>query len=184
MAVCRRYHIRAGATTTAGGIVRASSDFCKVNGAPLARDGDPVDCLACGTQGVIKCVEPRLSHTFEGKEYALSDDLCICKCSPSPKLVTDQTFKFQTFLLAAVESAAEAAARSVSANAEKLLPLRFTDEETGQPHSNRAYRIHLPNSVIEGVTNADGLSKPLTKAEREAMIAWNILPEPAPARDA
>ena len=184
MTVFRRYYIRAGATTTAGGTVRASSNFCHVNGAPLARDGDSVDCLACGTQGVIKCVAPRLSDTFEGKEYALSDDLCICKCSPSPKLVTDQTFKHQTFVLAAVESAAEAAARSVSANAEKLLPLRFIDEATGRPHSNRTYRIQLPNSVIAGVTNADGLSKPLTKAEREAMIAWNILPEPAPARDA
>jgi type VI secretion system secreted protein VgrG len=103
--IYRRYHIRAGATTTAGGIVRASSQFCIVNGAPLAREGDPVDCPACGTQGVIKCDMPRLPDRFEGKEYALSDDLCICKCDPPPKLIADQNFKCQTMALASVESA-------------------------------------------------------------------------------
>jgi len=38
---------------------------------------------------------PRLSDTFEGKEYALSNDLCICECSPPPKLVADQDIEYQ-----------------------------------------------------------------------------------------
>jgi uncharacterized Zn-binding protein involved in type VI secretion len=92
----RRYYIRAGAATTAGGTVRASSVFCIVNGSPLAREGDPVDCPACLTHGIIQCVMPRLSDSFEGKEYALSDDLCICKCNPPPTLVADQTDEWQT----------------------------------------------------------------------------------------
>lgn len=90
-----RYYIRAGATTTAGGTVRASSEFNVIDGLPVAREGDAVDCPACGTQGRIECVVPRLSDTFDGKEYALSDDLCICECSPPPKLVADQDIEFQ-----------------------------------------------------------------------------------------
>lgn len=91
----RRFHIRAGATTTAGGVVRASSEFCIVDGKPLAREGDPIDCPACKTSGHIACVAPRLCDSFGGREYALSDDVCICECNPPPKLVADQGIKFQ-----------------------------------------------------------------------------------------
>jgi uncharacterized Zn-binding protein involved in type VI secretion len=90
-----RYYIRAGATTTARGTVRASSGFNMIDGSPVAREGDAVDCPACDTQGRIECVMPRLSDTFDGKEYALSDDLCICECSPPPKLMADQHMKCQ-----------------------------------------------------------------------------------------
>lgn len=90
-----RYYIRAGATTTAGGAVKASSTFCTVEGLPLVREGDGVDCPACGTEGRIACVAPRLSHTFEGREYALDGDLCVCECAPSPTLVADQHQRYQ-----------------------------------------------------------------------------------------
>ena len=99
----KRFYIRAGATTTAGGTVRASSTFTTLDGIPVAREGDPVDCPACGEQGVIQCVMPRLSDQSEGKECALSDDLCVCACSPPPKLVADQ---FQDFQLVAESPAA------------------------------------------------------------------------------
>lgn len=91
----KRFYVRAGATTTAGGTVKASSEFSLLDGVPLAREGDLVDCPACGERGRIECVMPRLSDTFEGEEYALSDDLCICACRPSPKLVADQDTEFQ-----------------------------------------------------------------------------------------
>ena len=99
----KRFYIRAGATTTAGGTVRASSTFTTLDGIPVAREGDPVDCPECGEQGVIQCVMPRLSDQSEGKECALSDDLCVCACSPPPKLVADQ---FQDFQLVAESPAA------------------------------------------------------------------------------
>jgi uncharacterized Zn-binding protein involved in type VI secretion len=91
----RRYYITDGATTTAGGTVKASSQFSIVNGAALAREGDAVDCPACGAQGIVQCVAPRRSDKFDGREYALSDDLCICQCSPPPKLVAGQDRKYQ-----------------------------------------------------------------------------------------
>jgi uncharacterized Zn-binding protein involved in type VI secretion len=95
----KRYHIRNGAKTTAGGTVRASATWYKVDGISLAREGDPVNCLACGTEGVIQCVQPRMPNHLDGKEFALSDDLCICGCSPAPKLVAEQTVKYQLLAL-------------------------------------------------------------------------------------
>lgn len=91
----KRYYIRDGAKTTADGTVRASSTFTTLYGLGLAREGDPVDCPTCGEQGVIQCVMPRLSDSSEGKEVALSDDLCICGCSPPPTLLPDQFDDFQ-----------------------------------------------------------------------------------------
>jgi uncharacterized Zn-binding protein involved in type VI secretion len=180
--IAKRYYIRAGATTTAGGVVRASSELSNVGGAAQARDGDPVDCPACGIRGVIKCVLPRISDTLDGKEYALSDDLCVCNCNPAPKLIADQDYYYQIFALASVESAEQAAARKASTNAtEELMPLRFLDEATGQPHSHRRYRIELTGGgILEGTTDANGLSNALTKAERGAIAGWTVLPEVTP----
>ncbi len=91
----KRYTIRAGARTTAGGTVRVTGTFMTLNGVPVAREGDPVDCPACGQEGVIQCVKPRLRKLSNGKECALSDDLCICACSPAPKIVADQFTDYQ-----------------------------------------------------------------------------------------
>lgn len=91
----KRYYIRDGAKTTADGIVRASSKFTTLDGRPLALDGDPIACPACGEEGKIQCVAPRLADQSDGKACALSDDLCICGCSPPPKLLADQFYDFQ-----------------------------------------------------------------------------------------
>lgn len=91
----KRYYIRAGDTTTANGVVLASSDFSRVDARALARDGDPVDCPACNTQGIIRIVGPRLSDSFMGKQYALNDDLCLCACSPPPTLVAAHDAEYQ-----------------------------------------------------------------------------------------
>jgi hypothetical protein len=149
-----------------------------VNGVPLVLEKDEVDCPACGSVGIIQVVMPRLHDAFNGRQYALSDDLCICKCKPPPKLIADQTFKFQTFALASVESAEEAAARTVNKNtgAEELVPIRLVDETTRQPHVGRSYKLDLTDKALEGVTDADGLTKPLSKAERDALIAWSVAP--------
>jgi uncharacterized Zn-binding protein involved in type VI secretion len=90
-----RYYIQAGAKTSAGGIVRAAGAPFVVNGIPLVREGDLVDCPRCASEGMILCVLPRLSHRRGGKELALSDDLCICNCNPPPVLVADQASEYQ-----------------------------------------------------------------------------------------
>jgi uncharacterized Zn-binding protein involved in type VI secretion len=119
----KRYHIRLGAKTTAGGTVKTASTKDTLNGVAMVVEGDLVDCPACCSEGVIKCVQPRLDDTYNGKQFALSDDLCVCMCNPSPKLIADQNVSYQTLVLADVESAEETAAHVVVGNADQdLMP--------------------------------------------------------------
>ncbi|AQV93832.1 PAAR domain-containing protein [Cupriavidus necator] len=87
----RRYDITKGALTTAGGIVIGGDGNDLVEGLEQAYESDPVWCPVCKTVGRIVCVGPRLSMTGpEAREAALSDDLCVCRCVPSPLLVSSQ----------------------------------------------------------------------------------------------
>jgi uncharacterized Zn-binding protein involved in type VI secretion len=94
--VITRYHITVGARTTAGGKVVSADSLRSVNGANVAYADDPVSCPKCNSMGVIKPDGPRLGDTFGGKQVALSDDLCLCKCDPPPRLVANQRFAYQT----------------------------------------------------------------------------------------
>jgi uncharacterized Zn-binding protein involved in type VI secretion len=91
----RRFNITLGATTTAGGIVTTGCPLDTLDGVPLALEGDAIDCPACHGTGRIQCNGQRASSTFDGKQYALSDDLCICNCDPPPRLVANQTHMFE-----------------------------------------------------------------------------------------
>lgn len=54
------------------------------------------------------------------------------------------------------------------------LPLRLVDEVTQQPHRSHPYRLDFPDKLIEGVTDEDGLTRPLSRADRAALLAWHI----------
>jgi uncharacterized Zn-binding protein involved in type VI secretion len=92
----KRYLITLGAPTTAGGKVTSANSIRSVNGAMAALEGDTVWCPKCNSAGVIMLDGPRLTETYNGKRYALNDDLCICKCRPPPRLVAAQNFVSQT----------------------------------------------------------------------------------------
>ena len=181
----RRYHITEGATTTAGGVVRTSNKFSRINGAAMVLEGDPVDCPACGGQGVIKCVTPRISDRLNGKEYALSDDLCICGCNPPPKLIAAQNLRSQYFLVADKEPAEVVAKRqsgeagngaAPAAHGDKQAesrPLRFVIRGIDKPHANKRYRLDLTEGrVVQGTTDSDGDTRPLTPDEESALRTW------------
>ncbi|WP_082055043.1 PAAR domain-containing protein [Cupriavidus basilensis] len=87
----RRYDILKGDSTTAGGIVEGGDANDRVGGREQAYEGDPVWCPACNSMGRIVCEGPRQSMRGEdGREAALSDDLCVCRCTTSPRLVPSQ----------------------------------------------------------------------------------------------
>jgi hypothetical protein len=87
----RRYDILQGDATTAGGIVEGGNAIDKVGNRQQAYENDPVWCRACKTMGKIVCIGPRLSMTGpDGRQAALSDDLCVCRCRPSPRLIPSQ----------------------------------------------------------------------------------------------
>lgn len=86
-----RYMILDGDHTTVAGTVRATATPFELGGRHIAHEGDDVICPACKTVGKIQCVGPRQPMTGpDGRPVALSDDLCICKCAPPPKLVPSQ----------------------------------------------------------------------------------------------
>ena len=92
----KRYHITEGAETTAGGKVIAATSAIAIDGVHGALEGDALYCPACKSAGKIVCVGPRTPETWNGKQVALSDDLCVCGCPAPPKLLPNQKRKFQT----------------------------------------------------------------------------------------
>lgn len=90
-----RYYITLGATTTAGGTVTSASSLLALNGVKVALEGDQVSCPACDTTGTIGLDGPRMVARDNGRQYALSDDLCLCRCSPPPRMVATQQLSGQ-----------------------------------------------------------------------------------------
>jgi uncharacterized Zn-binding protein involved in type VI secretion len=168
----RRYHIRDRAKTTAGGTVRASATWYTVDGTPIAREGDPVDCPACGTEGIIQCVQPRMPNHLDGKEFALSDDLCICGCSPAPKLIAEQTVKYQ--LLALVPD--EVVRRSSSPAARQATHLIYDEQLrlVAPPIEGVPYFIETRDGrSLSGRTGPGGLLPRIdTPGEDEYTVLW------------
>lgn len=91
----RRYDIVKGDTTTVGGTVQGGDGQDRLNGREQAYEHDPVWCPVCKMMGTIQCDGPRISTTGpDGRSTALSDDLCVCQCSPPPKLVASQSVSY------------------------------------------------------------------------------------------
>lgn len=86
----KRYYITLGAGTTAGGKVVSSSHLDTIDGIGIALEGDKVACPNCRSEGVIALDGPRLSERCDGREVALGGDLCLCGCTPPPRLVAIQ----------------------------------------------------------------------------------------------
>ncbi|WP_454738534.1 PAAR domain-containing protein [Cupriavidus necator] len=87
----RRCDITEGNLTTVGGVVVGGDGSDLLGGRKQAYENDPIWCPACKTMGRIVCAGPRLSMRGpDGREDALSDDLCVCRCDPSPRLIPAQ----------------------------------------------------------------------------------------------
>lgn len=177
-----RYFITLGAPTTAGGKVTSANHFETIDEVPIALEGDTCWCPACLSEGVIRPDGPRVSDTLDGRELALADDLCICKCSPPPRLIAAQSFMYQEIDGDSYEddaaAAAEAAAHSNTARkdvpTENRLPLVLLDPDTQEPLRNRPYRLELGDRVIEGRLDHRGWTEPLTAAERAGIVSWQL----------
>lgn len=178
-----RYHITVGAGTTAGGQVISASSFRSIDGAKIAHEGDPVSCPQCNSTGTIQAEGPRINDLLDGRQVALSDDLCLCKCNPPPRLVANQAVSKQmidTEWVAASAGASAAAAAKLNtagggaASGAESVPLVLLDPETQEPFRHRPYRLELSGKTIEGTTDRNGATRPLTAEERACFIKWHI----------
>jgi uncharacterized Zn-binding protein involved in type VI secretion len=175
-----RYLITLGATTTAGGKVTSGSALMSIGEAAVALEGDTIWCPACNTEGVIGLDGPRLLRTVDGREEALGGDLCLCECSPPPRLIAAQSLAWQEIdtgwhaeqVEAGARMAAQRNAEEHGATMEDKLPLILLDPGTQQPLRCAPYRLQLDGTVIEGLTDALGATQSLSAAERAAVCAW------------
>ena len=85
-----RRFIRKGDKTDHNGVVTDGIGNSLLQGQPLAYLGAPVQCPACGTEGVIISDGSPPTMTVMNKQIALENDLCQCKCDPLPKLIASQ----------------------------------------------------------------------------------------------
>lgn len=128
----RRYLITRGAKTTVGGTVVGGLPGFSIKHVDIALEGHEVMCPVCKTMGAIICVGPRLNMRASGRNIALSDDICRCKCDPPPRLIADQYERYQTV------AAEETLVRSNSAPVSTPLPTQTTRTAPTSPSASSA----------------------------------------------
>ncbi|WP_082493860.1 PAAR domain-containing protein [Massilia sp. Leaf139] len=175
-----RYFITLGAPTTAGGKVTSGSRFRTIDGVALAVVGDTCWCAACLSEGVIVPDGPRLDETIDGRLAALHDDLCLCQCSPPPRLVAAQRLACQSVdadwyagqLAAARDAAALANAAALRPDDSGLLPIVLLDPDTLLPLETGAYRLDLGAESLQDLLDGQGRTEPLAATQRAGAVTW------------
>ncbi|HEY0062863.1 MAG TPA: PAAR domain-containing protein [Telluria sp.] len=155
----RRYTITLGASTTSGGKVISASSDGNIDGLPIALEGDLVTCPVCRTAGKILCVGPRIPESWNGKNVALENDLCICRCASAPKLLPNQNRRCQV-----IKDSGRALSHPVEAPVARGAPThvytdRFAllDERDGSPLARREYAVVRASGRLEfGTCDAQG----------------------------
>lgn len=173
----RRYTITEGAKTTAGGTVIKASSNGYIHDARIALENDLIFCNGCGGPGHILCVGPRLVEVWNGVPVALENDLCVCGCTPHPRLIANQTMRSQVVGDEAVAAhaaesangAALAAAGSHCSSAESFdLDFLITNEITGKPATDWPYLIELAcGTRLEGRTDQEGKTQRVSAMRAE-----------------
>jgi uncharacterized Zn-binding protein involved in type VI secretion len=153
----KRHTITLGASTSAGGKVISASSNGSINGVTIALEGDAVFCPACKSQGKISCIGPRIPESWNGKNVALENDLCVCGCTIPPRLLPSQSLKYQTLDETATVDAIQAA--GIAARTAAMFDDRYIliDNSTGKPLAHTEYALKGPSGHFEfGTTDADG----------------------------
>jgi len=87
----KRYDLMKGDKTLNGAVILSGDPTDMLGDREQAYEGDPVACPVCKTIGRIVCLGPRHSMTSpDGREAALSDDICLCLCQPSSPFLPSQ----------------------------------------------------------------------------------------------
>ncbi len=155
----RRYTITLGASTTSGGNVISASSEGRIDGVPIALEGDLVTCPSCNSAGKIQCVGPRIPESWNGKNVALENDLCICRCPVPPKLLPNQTLRSQVIKdsgRALSQPTPEAATRGALGESFSDC-FRLVDDFSGKVLAHREYALVRASGKLEfGTSDARG----------------------------
>lgn len=172
MGLVRRWLTDAG-RSTAGGVPKASSEAMTHMGNKCILDGDSIYCPKCKTTGYVKHVKPDANAWLisvgngVSKMQCLSDDLCICKCTPPPRMIASDIETEQT---ACHVHSSEIVGDAVhwyiaTGNDPSAIGIthdqrfKLTDENTGEPISGQSYVLECNGHTVEGETDADGMTQ-------------------------
>jgi uncharacterized Zn-binding protein involved in type VI secretion len=167
-----RYHIRLGDKTTVDGTVIDGSATEIAMGHCLAHEGDKVSCPKCHSMGQIVCDGPRWSFTGQdGRQAALSGDICLCKCNPAPRLVASQT----SMSMHMDASPGIGTGAGQGATAQSTLPhdeqFLLRDKATGKTLGNVPYRVQTASgNVISGVTDGNSRTQRIRTDAAEQLV--------------
>lgn len=166
----KRHTITLGASTSAGGKVISASSNGSINGVRIALEGDAIFCPACKSQGKIMCTDPRIPEACHGKKVALENDLCLCGCANPPRLVPNQSIKYQT-IDDAVSATPQATATATNNETKFDDKYVLIDEDTNEPLANTEYAIRRTSGQVEfGTTDEKGHTHLLTATARTESI--------------
>lgn len=150
----RRYFIVAGDKTTSDGMVLEGEERAKNHGKPLSYHGARVYCPACKSEGLIVGNGPSRPMRLHGKQVALDNDLCICKCNPPPRLIHSQTDAYMSFDGEALEKM------------EYAPDGRRTTPDSGETFSQHFRFLDDSGRSVSGIlvhlTDVDGQTSPVT----------------------
>ncbi|MBC8748977.1 putative Zn-binding protein involved in type VI secretion [Paraburkholderia sp. WC7.3g] len=171
----RRYFIVLGDKTTAGGVVIQAEERFTNHGKPLAYHGAQIYCHACKSTGHICNVPPYRPMTLHGKQIALENDICICKCDPPPRLIASQnnaSMSFESRELAGTGHMRQGAQRSKNAQTARrhLKRIYVSDSSTGEPLTNRPFIADVEGREQSGRTDDNGYATIETDGSRSFRI--------------
>lgn len=186
----KRYTITEGANTTSGGTVVSASSHGTIEGARIALEDDPIFCAACHSPGRIMCVGPRLNELWNGKQVALDNDLCICGCTPHPRLIANQAMRYQWVgEFTADEHAQSSAGAGAAASAVPWrtvsdsydLHFHVLDEITQLPLPDWPYVIEVAGAYkLEGRTDKHGKTGKVSAMHADDAILHVYEPDSPP----
>ncbi|SDQ36438.1 Zn-binding Pro-Ala-Ala-Arg (PAAR) domain-containing protein, incolved in TypeVI secretion [Paraburkholderia fungorum] len=86
-----RHYLRIGDKSSVGGTIVEGIPQILQDGKQVSFVGAAVSCPACKSTGKIAAKGQRWPGEVMGKQLALEDDLCVCKCYPLPIMVAGQS---------------------------------------------------------------------------------------------
>lgn len=154
----RRSYLKVGDKSSAGGTVIEGIPLTTHHGTELTFLGAKVVCPACKSVGHIVPKGPRWSSdSMMGKDPALEDDICVCKCNPPPIMIASQLDMYESY--GSHQLASMGFGPTGLALADEPLSkqwIGFTLADAGSCEGLRCRAHFADGSVEEGVFDADG----------------------------
>lgn len=179
-------YITIGAKTDHGGTVITGSAHTLVNGIPVARKGDKVQCKKC--KKVVTIVTGDPAFVIDGAPVARAGDITSCG---SKLIAVQQAFAESDFDVGGIEPPAPL--QFPKSNADQLFSSSLKEEklskrykkqiifedENGNPYCNIPYIAFFPSTQIlnEGMTDEQGMTEEFVTDVPEDIIVHLVTEE-------